>query len=496
MNIHKNPLRVTLLVFFCLFLVQGLWNETRGVESGKRYEKLIIRNVVVIDGKGTPPYGPVDIILKNNLIESISFPRRNEAYQGEAHILDGTGMYVLPGLINIHVHLHDERGGKPQPFEYQNKIYLACGITTVRDVGSDYAKTSILRSKSQTGEIAAPRMFIYMRAGGRTPEEARQRVREIKKAGGDGLKIFGMDRDIQKALMEEAHKLGLRVAQHAALTGEVDAWDMAETGVTSIEHWYGVPDAALHGTQNFPYWYNYNNEYDRFGYAGRLWREADPEKLRKVLQTLVEKGVAWCPTFAIYEANRDLFRAQNQPWFKDYLHPTLEEYFQPNPRFHGSYFWSWTTEDEVAWRENFRIWMKAVRDFADMGGIVGAGDDAGFIYQIYGFALIRELELHQEAGFHPIDVIKHATVNNAKILGMEDKLGRIREGFLADLILIDKNPLKNFKYLYPGGVFELEDGKMVKVGGVKWSIKDGFVYNAPTILEDVKKMVEEARKAK
>ena len=489
----KKSLTVVSVTLVCLLLSQGLIAETRGVENGQRYGRLVIRNVVVVDGKGTPPRGPVDIIIEGNKIQSVrSANRRKDAYQKEEHVLDGTGMYLLPGLINIHAHIHDSRAGQPLPFEYIYKLWLACGITSVRDVGSNYEKTIKERRKSQEGQIAAPRIFLYMRAWGRTPEETRKSVQQIKKRGGDGVKIFGMDRDIMKAALDEAHKLGLRVAHHVGVE-ETDAWDDAAFGVTSIEHWYGVPDAALHGSQKFPHWYNYSNEDDRFRYAGRLWREADPKKLNKVLKTLVEKGVSWCPTLVIYEANRDLLRAMNQPWFKDYLHPAVEEYFKPNPSYHGSYQWNWSTTDEVFWRQNYRIWMNAVRKFANMGGVVGVGEDAGYIYMLYGFSLIRELELHQEAGFHPIDVIQHATGNNAKILGMEKKLGRIRTGYLADLILVDENPLENFKFLYPTGVTDSKDGKLISRGGVKWTIKDGFVYHAPTMLEDVKKIVSQAR---
>ncbi len=185
-----------------------------------------------------------------------------------------------------------------------------------------------------------------------------------------------------------------------------------------------------------------------------------------------------------------------QPWFKEYLHPAVEEYFQPNPAYHGSYHWNWSTTDEIFWRENYRIWMKAVRRFADMGGLVGVGEDAGYIYMLYGFSLIRELELHQEAGFHPIDVVMHATGNNARILGKENELGRIRQGYLADMILVDENPLENFKFLYPTGVQGLKDGQLVHRGGIKWTIKDGFVYHAPTLLEDVKRIVTKARQKK
>ena len=140
--------------------------------------------------------------------------------------------------------------------------------------------------------------------------------------------------------------------------------------------------------------------------------------------------------------------------------------------------------------------MKAVRAFADMGGLVGCGEDAGYIYMMYGFSLIRELELHHEAGFHPIDVIKHATFNNARILGKEETLGRIRQGWLADLILVRGNPLKNLRFLYPTGSLDLMEGNVVHTGGVLWTIKDGFVYDATALLADVKNMVAEARAAR
>src|SRR2546423_5710188 len=127
------------------------------------------------------------------------------------------------------------------------------------------------------------------------------------------------------------------------------------------------------------------------------------------------------------------------------------------------------------------------------GGLVGAGEDAGFIYQMYGFGLIRELELHQEAGFHPLKVIQHATGNNAKILGEEERLGRVRAGFLADLIVVNGNPLENLKVLYPTGVDEIRDGKTVHTGGVEWTIKDGIPYHGPALMKEIKEMVAKAR---
>src|SRR6185436_19855205 len=375
--------------------------------------------------------------------------------------------------------------------------------TTVRDVGSNTRQTLDLRARSAAGSVMAPRLFVYalFSTGGdavetrgiRTPEDARARVRELKAMGADGIKILGIDRDLMQAMEEEAHQAGLPVAHHAGVE-ETNAWDDIKFGTRSIEHWYGVPDAALaDGVQHFPSGYNYNNEVDRFRWAGRLWREADPERLSKILQAMVDAHVAWDPTLVIYEASRDLVRAQNQPWFKDYLHPTLEEYFRPNPANHGSYFIGWSSTDEAYWKENYRIWMNALREFERMGGTIGVGDDAGFIYQMYGFGLIRELELHQEAGFHPLKIIQHATGNNAKILGREDQLGRVRAGYTADLIVVNGNPLENLKVLYPTGVDEIKDGKTVHTGGVEWTIKDGIPYHGPTLMKEIKEMVAKAR---
>ncbi len=473
------------------------------VEPGKRPPRLIIRNAMIVDGSGKPAYGPNDIVIEGNRITQIVQidPVAIKEGQGSRPTggaeIDAAGRYVLPGLINVHGHVQEERGGIPQPLAYELKLWLACGITTVRDVGSDTKRTLELRQQSNNGEIAAPRFFVYARYGyppePQNEREARARVQQLKRMGVDGLKLFGTDRDLMAVIMDEAHQQGLRVAHHMGVE-ETNAWDAIKFKTTSIEHWYGIPDAAIEdGRQDFPSGYNYNNETDRFRYAGRLWREANQERLLKVLDGMIEAGVAWVPTLDIYEASRDLQRAQTQPWFADYLHPVLEDYFRPDPSNHGSYFIGWSSTDETFWKENYRIWMSALREFERRGGVIGVGEDAGFIYQMYGFGVIRELELHQEAGFHPLTVIQHATSNNARILGHEAQLGRLRAGYLADLIIVNGNPLENLKVLYPTGVEEMRDGKAVRSGGVEWTIKDGIPYHGPTLLREVKEMVARAR---
>ncbi len=478
-----------------------------GPTHGQRPDRMVIRDAMVVDGAGTPASGPYDIVLEQGRIadlvalDPVALREGRQRRPEAPVVVDAAGRFVLPGLINLHAHLQNERGGIPQPYAYQFKLWLASGITTVRDVsaGSDPRALLDLKAQSARGALEAPRMFIYAGYNRRpqpaTPAEARARVRELKQIGVDGIKISGMDRDLLQAMLDEARLAGLPVAHHVGVE-ETTAWDDIRGGTRSIEHWYGVPDAALlDGVQNFPAHYNYLDEVDRFRYAGRLWREADPARLAMVLDSMVARGVAWDPTLVIYEASRDLLRAQQQPWFRDYLHPALEAFFRPDPASHGSYFLGWTSTDEAYWKENYRIWMAALRDFGRRGGLIGAGEDAGFIYQMYGFGLIRELELHQEAGFHPLTVIRHATGNNAAILGQAETLGRVRKGFAADLIVVNGNPLEDLKVLYPTGTERVVDGRSVRVGGVEWTIKDGIPYHGPTLMREVAAMVAEARAA-
>ena len=108
---------------------------------------------------------------------------------------------------------------------------------------------------------------------------------------------------------------------------------------------------------------------------------------------------------------------------------------------------------------------------------------------------MRELELLREAGFHQLEVIQSATLNGAETLGIEDLTGSVEIGKFADLIVIDENPLENLKVLYGTGAIKLDDDNNVtRVGGVKYTIKDGIVYDAKKLLKEVKNMVDLAKK--
>ena len=123
-----------------------------------------------------------------------------------------------------------------------------------------------------------------------------------------------------------------------------------------------------------------------------------------------------------------------------------------------------------------------------------AGSDNGFIYQTYGFGYIRELELLREAGFHPLEVIRSATMYASQALGADKDIGTVEVGKLADLVIIDANPFENLQYLYgTGAIFMNDKNEVVRKGGVKYTIKDGIIYDAKKLLADVKKMVDEEK---
>lgn len=154
-----------------------------------------------------------------------------------------------------------------------------------------------------------------------------------------------------------------------------------------------------------------------------------------------------------------------------------------------------TTENEINWKNNYRLWMTFLNDYKNHGGRVTTGSDSGYIFKIYGFGYIRELELLQEAGFHPLEVIQSATLNGAQALGMEDDIGSVVVGKKADLVIVKENPIQNFKVLYGTGHFKLNDeNQPIRTQGIRYTIKDGIVFDSQQLLQDVRAIVAEYKK--
>lgn len=520
---HRFSLVLAFLTLFALATQPLASKEPEAIpgappraEGDGPYERLILRGATVVNGTGAPPFGPADIVIEGNRIREIKLvgspggtidPADRPALGEKGHEIDLSGFYVLPGFIDMHGHI----GGKEQgtTAEYVYKLWMGHGITTIRDpaCGNGLAFCIEQRTKSAANQITAPRIKAYVAFGqGRDepfidPGDARKWVAEMARKGADGLKFFGYRPEIFKAALEEAKQRGLRSACHHAQldVARVNALTTARWGLTTMEHWYGLPEALFEErrVQDYPADYNYQNEQDRFGQAGRLWKQAAPRgsaRWNAVIDELIALDFSLDPTLTIYEATRDLMRARRAEWHDQYTLPALWDFFRPSAEAHGSFWFSWSTADEIAWRENYRIWMSFINDFKNRGGRVTTGSDSGYIYKLYGFDYIREFELLQEAGFHPLEVIRAATLSGAEALGVADQVGSIEPGKLADLVVVGANPLEDFKVLYGVGAIRLnEKGWPIRVGGVRWTIKDGIVYDAPKLLADVRRIVAEAK---
>jgi imidazolonepropionase-like amidohydrolase len=488
-------------------------------EGDGPFPRLVIRGTTLIDGTGGPPRGPVDIVIENNRVTqvaSVGYPgvaiQADGRPRNATREIDGTNMYVLPGLVDIHVHQGTTQ--KAPDSEYYNKLWLGHGITSVRGVPfASFAYSIAEKRRSDKNEITAPRYWVYQRPGTgwgkgavQTPEQAREWVRWIAQNGADGLKLGAERPDIMAALLDEAKKLGLGSTAHLQQTGvaQMNADEATRLGLQTVTHFYGLFESMYenNSVQPWPVDMNYNNEQDRFSQVARQWSLVKPggEKWNALLKKFKERDVTLDPTMVAYLTGRDMFHHMNAPWHQKYTLPTLWNYYTPNRSNHGSYWYYWTTWDEVAWRNFYRVWMQFLNEYKNMGGRVTASSDAGFIYNTPGFSTIQEMELLQEAGFHPLEVVRAATYHAAETLvkpkGRELDFGVVRPGALADLMIVDQNPIANLKVLYANGALKLNDqtGKPEWVGGVKYTIKDGIVYDAKKLMEDVARMVEDQRK--
>ena len=491
-------------------------------EGDGPFERLIIRGATVIDGTGAPPQGPADIVIEGNRIVAIvgvGVPNRpiNPAGRptGATREIQAEGMYVMPGLIDNHLHTGDPT--KTPEAEYIYKLWMAHGITAGRGVEyGPYEWSMSERARSAKNEITAPRMFVYLRPGQgwdqgpvRTPEQARAWVRWIAQHGADGIKLSAHPPAIMKALLEEAKAQGLGSTAHLAQTGvaQMNAIDAARLGLGTVTHFYGLFESLYSGSdvQPWPVDMNYNDEQHRFGQVARQWnliRGPGTPEWTALLKEFKDLGTVLDPTMVAYLASRDVMRMRNADWHATYTLPSLWDYYQPSRDNHGSYYYDWTAGDEIAWKNFYRVWMQFLNDYKNIGGRVTVSSDAGFIYNLFGFGTIQEMELLQEAGFHPLEIIRGATMHAAQALfepkGREPEFGIVREGMLADLAIVGENPIANIKVLYGTGAVRLNDatGQPERVGGVVYTIKDGIVYDAKQLLADVARMVAQQKAAR
>lgn len=486
------------------------------------FPKMVIRGAMLIDGTGSPPRGPVDIVIQGNRIAAVlpagtpNIPMRDKRPPTDAaYELDATGMYVMPGLFDLHLHAPSTA----PDMSHFYKLLLGHGVTSVRTVGqpsSDFILSE--KARSQRNEIVAPRIYTYQAAGTRgsgwtgdvnSPDTARAWVKWAAQRGIDGIgEQAAGEVSITRAAVDEARKNKMGVGFHINQTQSptFNARDAGEAGVTSIEHFYGHFEALLKGTTLpvFPPDYDFGDEIDRWkqvpsildkihGPGSKEWKE--------YLEGQKKNGVFFDPTFTVYEVMRNFRAAYNAEWHDRYDLPVTWDLQQSDRTVHGMSYYDWSSLDEGKWRQFFAMWMKLTNDYKNMGGRVTlASDSAGLLYKTYGVATIEELMLMQEAGFTPLEAIRAGTMHSAQAVfepkGEIPPTGTVFAGKFADLIVVKENPLADFNVLLGTGALRhnLATGKFERIGGVNFTIKDGIVYDAAKLCADVEAIVAGEKK--
>ncbi len=309
----------------------------RGEDGAGPFDRLIIRGVTMIDGTGSPPLGPVDIVVEGNRIAEIKsagtpgLPMKDdEDRPGDGdYVIEAEGWFVMPGIVDLHTHA----GGVPKApmAEYVYKLWLAHGVTTARGVPNGPFEWSLSeKARSAANEIAAPRMVSYHRMGSgeawkdrkiRTPEDAREWVRWAHDQGADGLKLGAHPPAIMAALLDEARQHGMGSTAHLAQMGvaQMNAIDAARLGLGSMTHFYGLFESLYkdHDVQPWPADMNYRDEQHRFGQVARQWNLIHPrgsDQWNALIDEFLELDFYINPTMTIYSAGRDVMRARNADW--------------------------------------------------------------------------------------------------------------------------------------------------------------------------------------
>jgi len=440
---------------------------------------IALTHVRIIDGTGAAPSEDQTIVISEGKIQSMA-PSASAKIPANATVLDLKDRTVMPGLVGMHDHMFFPMGGSPPMYSNMGfsfpRLYLGLGVTTIRTTGSVQPYLDLeIKKLIDSGRMIGPKMHItspYLEgAGSFTPvmhtltgaDDARKMVNYWADQGATSFKAYmNITREELRAAVEEAHKRGLKVTGHLCSIGFREA---AEIGIDNLEHGI-LPDSEF-----VP-----NKQPDKCPGAAvsQSLRNLDinSEPVKETIRTLVAKNVAVTSTLPVFEAGAPLAQTGIGA-ASAVLNPRMLNVMNNEARVRYLSARSRIAADSptpILVRKS----MDFERAFVAAGGLLIAGlDPTGNGGVVAGFGDLREVELLVEAGFTPIEAIKIASLNGAKFLGEDSRIGSIAVGKQADLMIVNGNPA----------------AKISDIENVEIVFKDGVGYDSEKLIQSVQGLV-------
>lgn len=427
---------------------------------------VVLRGATVVDGTGAEPLSNHSIVIRNGRIDQIG-PAGEISIPADARVLDLAGHTVMPGFVGIHNHTFYTTSLRSVQLNYSApRLYLGSGVTTIRTTGSmsPYAELNLKESIDE-GQTPGPRMFVtgpYITGGSGVssmnrvagPEEAKRVVSYWAEEGVTWLKAYTeISRDALGAMIEEAHAHGVKVTAHLC---SVTFQEAVELGIDHLEH--GLYASSDFHPSKTP------DECPSDHYEQLAQTDIESTEVDATIQAMVDAGVGLTSTQAVYELSVPQ-RPPLEQRVLDALAPEArEEYLATRERIGD-------LANERQFRISADLFKKAQRfeyKFARAGGLLAAGvDPTGIGGALPGYGDQRNYELLLETGFSPVEAVQIMTLNGARTLGIDDVLGSIEPGKIADLVVIDGNPI----------------AEPVEIRNVRLVFKDGRGYDAARLTE-------------
>lgn len=393
-------------------------------------------NVIDVEKGMTVPARTVTVVGER--IDAIHVQARAGVPQS-ARRIEGRGLYLVPGLVDAHVHYFDA--------PVFGRLMLAHGVLLVRDMGMPNDYILPLRDGLNRGETLGPEMIAtgaildgdpplipLISLGLKTPAEGRAAVREQAKAGVNMIKVYSrLDREVFHAIADEAQKLGLKVVGH--VPDSVYLEEAVTGGLRSSEHFFGF-EKVLAKLLGEPVRLQYTGMGADAGYFQRL-DEVDPEELRSIYRRLRAGGLTVCPTVVTFKTATNIKAVQTGDF-------PGSEYISGPVRDMWKSLWSQQSDvPAFIWQK----WAAMVRGLSQAGVPLMVGTDLMLPGIVPGYSVHEEMVIWQEAGIPPADVLRSATLVPARFMGRENRLGTIAAGKTASMVLVRANPLQDIRNL-------------------------------------------------